>query len=371
MRILFSSTRGAGHLQPLLPYARALIARQHEVLVAAPVEVGEAVRGAGLTHAPFEHPGDVTEQEQLMIALSEIFAGANARAALPALQATIADWRPDLVVRESAEFGALIAAERAGVRHARVAVHSVSLEESFPDAVEGAVDKLRAEVGLSADQGASLRSEPIYSSFPATLDVVPPGSRNRAPFRARVVEDPPSDAPAAWAAPDDARPLVYITFGSIVGGMADARAVYRTSLDAIADLPVRALLTTGRDMDPSVLGAIPANVHVEAWVPQRDVLPRAKALVHHGGSGTLIGGLAAGLPMVVVPMGADQPHNGRLVAAAGVGLTLTKPDAAALRGAIAHVLEAPEIKRRAEALARDIAAMPTIDDAVEMLLQQG
>src|SRR6185436_16936713 len=116
----------------------------------------------------------------------------------------------------------------------------------------------------------------------------------------------------------DPRPLVYITFGTIVGGVAHLRSIYGTALAAVADLPVRALLTTGRGFDVSALGAIPVNVHVEAWVPQRDVLPRVAALVCHGGSGTLLGGLAAGLPMVVVPLGADQPHNGRLVAAAGV-----------------------------------------------------
>src|SRR6478736_2162532 len=58
MRVLFSSTRGAGHLQPLLPYARALVARRHEVAVAAPEEVGKTLRDAGLPHLPFDHPGD-------------------------------------------------------------------------------------------------------------------------------------------------------------------------------------------------------------------------------------------------------------------------------------------------------------------------
>jgi UDP:flavonoid glycosyltransferase YjiC (YdhE family) len=58
MRVLFTSTRGAGHLHPLLPYARALVARKHEVVVAAPSEVGDALRAAGLPHAPFDHPGD-------------------------------------------------------------------------------------------------------------------------------------------------------------------------------------------------------------------------------------------------------------------------------------------------------------------------
>ena len=119
MRVLFSSTRGAGHLQPLLPYARAFAARKHEVAVAAPSEVSEALLGAGLLHAPFGHPGDaelepiwarlrgVPNDDALAIAVREIFAGANATAALPELQATIRSFRPDLVVRDSVEFAAL------------------------------------------------------------------------------------------------------------------------------------------------------------------------------------------------------------------------------------------------------------------------
>jgi hypothetical protein len=110
MRVLFSSTRGAGHLQPLLPYARALVARRHEVAVAAPAEVSKTVRDAGLLHLPFDHPGDAalapiwarlrgtSESEMMTIAASELFAGVNAKAALPKLLETIRAWRPDVVV---------------------------------------------------------------------------------------------------------------------------------------------------------------------------------------------------------------------------------------------------------------------------------
>jgi UDP:flavonoid glycosyltransferase YjiC (YdhE family) len=380
MRILFSSTRGSGHLQPLLPYARALIARQHEVVVAAPAEVSEALRGEGIAHAPFDHPGEdvlepiwarlrgVSNDAAMAIALPEIFAGVNARIALPKLQAAIRSFRPDLVVRDSVEYAALVAAEVADVPHARVAVHSVSFEEMFPPVTDAPIDALRELASLPPERGASLRAEAVFSSFPASVDGVPAGSRMCAPFRSRVVEDAPSSAPAAWAPAGDPRPLVYITFGSIVGSTPHLRAVYRTSLDAVADLPVRALLTTGRGLEPDVLGAIPANVHVEVWIPQRDVLPRVSALICHGGSGTLLGGLAAGLPMVVVPLGADQPHNGRLVAAAGGGLVLAQPDAGELRAAIQTVLEDPELRRSARRIADEIAAMPTIESAVDRLL---
>jgi len=380
MRVLFSSTRGTGHLHPLLPYAHALRAQGHEVLVAAPAEASETLRAAGLSHAPFDHPGDdklgpiwarlrqVPSAEALPIALREIFAGVNAEAALPKLTATIAAWQPHLILRDSVEYGAAIAATRAGVPHARVAVHMVSFEDGLWEVLSEPIDKLRLGAGLPADRGAFLRDEPVFSAFPASLDD-PQSQRGTlpAPFRSRQV-DPPRAAPARWAPEADGRPFVYITFGTIVGTSSDLRSVYRTALDAIADIPVRALLTTGRGMKEGALGTIPSNVQVEEWVPQDDVWTHAAALVCHGGSGTVRGGLAAGVPMVVVPLGADQPHNAGRVARAGAGIDLPTPDAGALRAAIQRLLAEPAFRRAARRVADEIAALPPLDAAVPALV---
>jgi UDP:flavonoid glycosyltransferase YjiC (YdhE family) len=66
-------------------------------------------------------------------------------------------------------------------------------------------------------------------------------------------------------------------------------------------------------------------VHVEEWVEQADVLREASAVVCHGGSGTVLGCLGAGVPMVLVAMFADQPANAGRVVDAGAGLLLTQP----------------------------------------------
>src|SRR4051794_5789238 len=356
MRVLLSSTRGAGHLQPLLPYAHALVGHGHEVQIAGPAEIGETLRVAGLTHAPFDHPGDATlapiwarfrgasSEEMNAIAIREIFAGLNSKAALPKLMQTVESWRPDLIVRDSVEFAAAIAAERAGVPHARVAVHMVSFEEVIPALAADPLDELRRQAGLPPSGAGLLPAEPVFSASPASLDVVSLGV-GQPPIRVRMSEDPPGATPVAWATPGDGRPLVYITFGTIIGTMPAIRGVYRTALDAISSLPVRALLTTGRGMEEGTLGAIPANVHVEEWIPQREVLARAATVVCHGGSGTVRGALAAGVPMVVVPQGADQPHNGRRVAAVGAGLAVPGADAASLSEAVARVLGDAEFAR--------------------------
>ena len=133
MRVLFSSMRMIGHIRPLLPYADALLKRGHDVCVAAPQDAGKTIRDAGLDHAVFGHPGDsklaeisalfvtMTPEEVAETAVTKIFVGLNAPAALPGLRAIIQSWKPDLIVRESMEFGASVAAAEAGIPTARVA----------------------------------------------------------------------------------------------------------------------------------------------------------------------------------------------------------------------------------------------------------
>jgi UDP:flavonoid glycosyltransferase YjiC (YdhE family) len=125
---------------------------------------------------------------------------------------------------------------------------------------------------------------------------------------------------------------------------------------------------------------VPANVHVEAWIPQAGVLPEAAVVVCHGGSGTTFGALAAGVPLVVVPLFADQPANGRVVAAAGAG-ALVEPESPAggemsplrqsdvprLRSAIEAVLGEPSYSEAAKRIAGEMRALPTVDELVDLL----
>jgi UDP:flavonoid glycosyltransferase YjiC (YdhE family) len=383
MRFMFSTTRGTGHLQPLLPYARVLQARGHDVIVAAPEEVAEPLRQAGFDHAPFDHPGaerlgpiwarlsSASDQEGQVIAVREIFAGLNAQVALPKLTQAIESWRPDLIVRDSMEFAALVAAERVGLPHARIAVHAPSFED---DTVLGQVGEplaaLRAAAGLQPDDGASLRREPVFCAFPPSWDrAASEGAGTLPPLRARMPEDPsPADASPWRPAGDPSLPLVYFTFGTIAGGIARIRFVYRLALDAVAELPVRAVLTTGPGIEADALEPIPSNVEVKAWIPQRDVLAHAAAVVCHGGSGTVRGALATGLPLVVLPFGADQPYNAQRIAAVGAGLALDNPDVAALRAAVQRVLIDTDLRAGAKNMAAEIAALPSLEQAVDELI---
>ena len=378
MRILFSSTKGLGHLRPLLPYALKAQSRGHSVCVATPDGADRTLKDLGLEHTPFATPADddvkavtapwqgLPAQEFTVRFVQKVFADLRPRAALPAVRQTINKWRPDLVVRESGEFAAAIAAEEAGLQHARVAPFCGTVEMRLIALAAEPVDQIRRESGLDPDEGVALRAALSFSSFPPSLDGAEPAYLGPPPFRVRESREPTGRESRPWAQ-SDGRPLLYISFGTEAGSSPNTRAPYRLALETVSDMPIRALLTTGPNIDVSSLGPAPANVAIEAWVPQGDVWPHATAFLCHGGSGTLLGGLAEGLPVVVLPLFADQPQNGRNVEAAGAGLALLDPDAPSLRSAIERVLVDDGMRTAARRIADEMAAMHSVDEAIDEL----
>jgi UDP:flavonoid glycosyltransferase YjiC (YdhE family) len=383
MRFLFASTHGAGHFGPLVPLARACERAGHEVLVAAPPKLAPAVEAAGFDYWPVaDPPADelaavwprvpaLPIDEQNRIVIGEVFGRLNGTATLPGHREAIRRWAPDLVVREICEYGSALAAELEGVPHVRVGFGLVETEELALGVVAPVLDELRAAAGLRPDpQADALRRTPYLTWTPESLEAadvpVPPETVR--------LRDPAWDATITplrkwWPAIDPDAPLVYVTFGTVAGASPGAARVYTAAMEAVADLPVRALLTVGRDIDLEQLPAAPSNVRVERWVPQGEVLPHAAAVVCHAGSGSTLGALAAGLPLVCIPLFADQPYNARRVAASGAGLSAA-PDAAAIRSAVARVLREPFFGVRTQRVALEMRRHRRVSAAVELLVDR-
>jgi UDP:flavonoid glycosyltransferase YjiC (YdhE family) len=161
--------------------------------------------------------------------------------------------------------------------------------------------------------------------------------------------------------------------------MSMAAKVYRVALRAVAEIHARVLLTVGRHFDVSQLDPIPGNVHVESWVDQAHVFAEAQVVVCHGGSGTTFGALGAGVPVVIVPLFADQFANSPKVTEAGAGIvversedsprrSLRQDDAAPITEAIKSVLSHSSYRERAHDVAAEPAIGPTADELITELL---
>ncbi len=165
-----------------------------------------------------------------------------------------------------------------------------------------------------------------------------------------------------WSSPwpeTNRDPLVVLSFST---SYMDQRALAQRALDAVAGLPVRALLTAGPALDAQAL-RVPANARVVAYVPHRTVFPHSALVVTHAGWQTINAALADGVPLVCVPDGRDQPDNAARVVACGAGVRVrmnASPDK--IRRVIARVLTDAKLKRGAGKMADALA----IDGALEV-----
>jgi len=374
---LYYLTPQTGHLFPLVPTWQELIRRGHRVAVRCQPEHVEMLAGLGVHAAPIS-PRIVAREQDDWRARSPLGAMRRSmrtfldRAVLEVddLRAAIAAESPDAVVVDAICWGAGSLAETTGLPWAWAAVFPVAIESAdlpprglgltagsgpfyaLRDAAVRAatavfwrptlaeLNTLRVSLGAApvrsmtelwtrrAPMTAIYMAEPLEyprTDWPPTVRLVGPG-----------VWSPPSATPA-WLDQLDrlGRPLILVSC-STERQRDDALA--RIALRALASLDVSVVVTTGA-AEPD-LGPIPDNARVERFVPHGPLIQRAACVVCPGGMGTVHAALAAGVPVVTVPFGRDQPEVARRVESAGVGVRLpaSRLGPARLRAAVSHAM---------------------------------
>lgn len=320
MRVLFSSLAAHGHTYPLIPLAAAARAAGHDVSFATGGVMHPALRVAGfepidagmsiLEAAPeaiSELFGDAAADltsEQLRSVGAAAFGSVLPRRFLRDLEPVLRALEPELVVFDGANSGAELAARQAGVpavSHGFGPAVSAGFEEHRQRLAEFATD-----LGISAPVEESV---PFLDIYPASLQGPETASSEHRVAMRPVPHSEPTPLPERVLRRDRDRKLVYLTFGTGFG----TAAGLRQAIGALARPEVQVLVATGPSVEVEELGELPDNVMAEPWVPQAEVLRHADLFVHHGGSGTTLGALSAGVPQLLLPAGADQFANAEAV----------------------------------------------------------
>lgn len=375
MRVLFLPAPAIGHTFPLVPLAWAFQSAGHEAVFVTGGD-GLAVANAGLPVLD-ALPGRTTGEMLVgfAAALPHLFAPLdgpplatmNGRKPhivaawdpyVDAHVAVAARVRPDLVVYDPIfAVGAVVAA----VLGVPAVAHAVSISRYDADLVRelpGAVSLRR--YGLAAP--AVIRS----------VDVAPPSlAEGVAPdlLMGHVPYNGSGVLPA-WLLDSPRRPRVAVTCGATYGTRA---FIGRAAQVAAADPEVEFVVTLGADVPGDVPGDVPddlpPNLRLTGWVPLNALLRTCDAAIHHGGDGTLLTCCALGVPQLVLPNAPDEFVSAELLRARGAAHVL---DEAELDAAAVRELRSDEkLRRVAEELRAEIAAMPSPSQVVAQLTRNG
>jgi UDP:flavonoid glycosyltransferase YjiC (YdhE family) len=375
VRILATFVGGWGHAEPLLTVAQIAAGRGHAVTF-----VGQAAVVPRLADLGFDTvavgPATVGQTARPLVAVDrdherrvirDHFAGTIADFRARGFAELFERRRPDVVVCDEADFGAMIAAERLGIPRASVCVIAAGTLAGH-DVLAEPLALLRRQHGLPPDPDMAMLGGDLLL-VPVPLRFRDPGVP--LPRTAHLVRPPILEQMAGAARRDrrspDQPPLVYITLGTIFN--VESGDLFARLIEAVRDLDAEVVVSVGPYLSPDELGPLPDHVRVEQFVEQADVLPSCGAVVCHGGSGTTISSLALGVPLVVLPIGADQPDNAERCTALGMGVTLDAVDARPpdIAVAISTLLGDPGYAERAGQLAFECEALPPTDHAVDLI----
>jgi UDP:flavonoid glycosyltransferase YjiC (YdhE family) len=377
MRSLFTTAPGVGHLLPLLPLAREARDRGHEVVIGGGASLTTIIESAGFRHE-LMGPATIGEmfrglpdlssippRERVLISMPKVFCKGIAPAMADGVSALVERWRPDVIVHEDMEFGSWAVAEQAGIPH--VTVQTTAGRPWIRDLASAALEPLGRRFALAdPDRPAQMLGRAFFTTRPASLRdlamALPEVTAELRPIADDRLagDDGTADDPFPRR---DGRPRVAITLGTVNNAQV---ALMRTLIDGALAAGAHAIVALGAD--PASLGAVPAGVDVRAYIPMSTLLPATDVVVYHGGSGTMLAALAAGTPMVIVPLAADQPDNGDRAEAAGLARVLSaEVNAAIVSAAIESVVADPSYRHRASEIAAEVAAMPGPDVALDRI----
>lgn len=379
MRALLTTQPGRGHAGALLPLAHALQRAGHQLAFASSrafasdiADLGFEALQAGVDwrladlHETF--PGAPKGQAKRMDwMVHEVFAHAAAQPFARDLLGVIQRWRPDLVVHEELEFGGYLAAQASGLPHVMVDWGLATAIYAQRRSIAQALAPGRRRLGLPPDpDGATLFADLVVLQAPPEYV----GGHGEAPPGAVACRPDPaagdSAALPAWAQRLPDRPTVLASLGTTFNRRPE---VFEAILEALGDEPINLIAAVGADQDPARFGPRPANVRVERFVPQTLLLDRCDAFVTHGGFNSVRDGLLAGVPMLVVPLGAEQPFHAQRCVELGVGRSLARDQRRAqdFRAGVRALLEQRAYRDSAHELRRRFLRLPTATEVLPRL----
>ena len=380
MRFLFSVQPAASHLQPLVLVGIELLSLGHEVAVVCSRLFCGVVEDFGFKAIPagldwlraeperyFPQLCLVPPQERYAWILSNVYSDRAARCLIPELLDLCATYRPDVVLRDQMEFASCLVAERLNIPHVSYG-YGLGFLQADQEIVRPRLAQLRSEFNLPPDDRFSTLFRHLRLEFAprSYLGQAAHGRGVTHHIRAPIADCPPNTPSPAWIRQLGRRPVVVATLGNTYNR---TPGIFEAIIAALAGEAIDLIFMIGRNRRREEFGDVPANVRIEQYVPLSLLLRHADVMICHAGFNTIFTSVAAGTPLVLIPIDSDKPAGAQRCAQLGLGLQLDsrqlRPDE--LRDAVRRVLGDPRYRRAVAAFRRELEALPDATDAASLL----
>jgi MGT family glycosyltransferase len=414
-RILFCTVTAGGHVTPLLPIARALVQRGHEVRWIGGQRQQRRIEATGARFLPYRHARDLDESRLneelpgrakltglacLKFDIKHIFLDPSLDQ-LRDIEDAVAEQACDVLVADLAYLGAQLHRERTGTPLVVMNITALLLGSrdlapaglGFPP-MAGPVGRLRNAALQLAMQRVLMRDVQLHAqALRARIGLAPSGwfmdyhhhaslvlqpsvpsleyPRTDMPANVHFIGLLPMDADAQVQRPawfdelDGPRPVVHVTQGTVANQRPD---LFRPALEAMAREDVLVVIATGhRPVEALELGLLPENVRIAPFLPYPELMLKTRAMLSNGGYGGVQYALAHGVPVAVAGDTEEKPEIAARVAYSGAGLNLKtgKPSARAVGRAVRRLLDDAKLRGRARELAAEYARYDALTLAVQ------
>jgi MGT family glycosyltransferase len=393
MRVLLTALPDTGCLYSVLPIAEALKRQGHDVAFSSAASFQSSVETHNYPFLPAGLDWRTSDPRFLDIMLDRAgssdltrLTGPEPLAWLPwaseflfqsAAQSMASDviglarnWHADIIVRDALEFGGCIAAETLGIPHASVATTADSVLDLQP-IVEPQLKRLRSEFGLDPDPDISALYPYMHLSLTPPLFDGPDASYPSTTTFVRYASVIRSDESLPeWFDELSSAPLALVNLGMVFHRLP---GLFRDIVEALSHDDINVVVATGSTDLSDALGDVSPNVHVTPWISYPLILPHCAVFITHGGMSSLREALKCGVPLVVLPVFADQIYSAHCCDRLGLGPVIMPHERhpEVIRSATRAALSEATYRIQSQAMRKAMQSLPEIDHAVGLLERLG
>lgn len=382
MKVLLSTHPIASHFFPMIPLARQLLKHGHLVAFGSSNDFSQSINNFGfkaLTTQP-----NWTEDNQICSVLRDqdkhigsnhasyvvqnLFINSVGIKSIELMEKTIRTWKPNIVISEMTEFIGRLIAEKEDIAYASISFGIDLGKKNWNKIIGDSLNQIRFLLGLPLDRNLDHFIGKFNFCF-APLFYQPdsiPIFTNTHIFKPDLIDQLDQEELPTWFNSLSPLPIVYVTFGNAFGRI---RWIIKAIIDGLSKDPINIISTVGKDTDTNSFSNNYENVYIEPYIPNSLLLPHCEIIISHAGYGTVMGALKAGIPMVLIPLGADQNFHAKRCEELGVAIVLNadKISPSEVRKSVKTVFNSPKYRIEAQKLKQKFNSAPSLNNAIRLL----